>query len=142
MAPLLTSLSAVSIQVQIADGIIAAKIWLYKNLGVHDDALHVHLSLLILFTAAIILRRRADSIWCWLVVFFAQLLNEYADITGDAAGEGTIKAAFEDFYTTLFWPTVILLFGRLLFPKPPAANINQSGSSDLPDQSFKQPPSV
>ena len=136
------NLTTVTIQVQIADSIIAAKIWLYQNLGVHDDALHVHLSLVILFGAALILRRRADSIWCWLVVFFAQLLNEYADITGDAAGEGTVKAAFEDFYTTLFWPTIILLFGRLLFPKPPVMKATGTDSSDLPDQSFKQPPSV
>lgn len=102
--------------VPLANQMIAVKVWLHDRLGMDDEALHVHLSLVILFTAAVILRRRPDSIWCWLVVFVIEMANEYADIIGDAAGEGTLSSGLADLYGTMFWPTVILLFGRFLFP--------------------------
>jgi len=105
-----------TILVPIANQMIAVKIWLHDRLGMDDEVLHVHMSLLILFGAAIILRRRPDSIWCWLVVFVIEMANEYADIIGDAAGEGTLSSGLADLYGTMFWPTVILLLGRFLFP--------------------------
>ncbi len=121
---------------------IAVKIWLHQTLGVHDDALHVHLSLLLLFTVALIIRKRPDSLWCWFIVFAAEMINEYADLRGEAAGEGTLLAAWEDLYTTMFWPTVILLFGRLLFPPRLLEQTEEQHSGDLTDETFEQPPSV
>ena len=136
------------IMVGLSNQLIALKIWLHENLGVHDDALHVHFSLLLLFAAALILRKRADSIWCWMVVFVIEMINEYADLTGQAAGEGTLQAAWEDLYTTMFWPTVILLFGRFLFPPrgelqaEEPANHSHLQSGDLANQSFEKPPAI
>ncbi|NJM50517.1 MAG: hypothetical protein HC843_06210 [Sphingomonadales bacterium] len=134
--------------------LIAGKIGLRDFLGMHDDALQVHFSLLLLFGAALILRRRPDSLLCWLIVFALEMVNEFADLTGPAAGEGMVRAAWEDIFTTMFWPTVILLLGRILFPpqRPPvvaeealadpegAPDVRPSG--DLPDQPFEKSPAV
>lgn len=126
-----------------------AELWIgYKTrlvdfVGLTNDAMHIHGSILILFVTAIVLRRRPDSIWCWLIVFVAELFNEYADLKGLAPGEATIDAAIHDLYNTMFWPTIILLLGRLLFPrrvKGPNEDHVQSGN--LADQPFEQPAPV
>lgn len=118
------------------------KMRLVEAVGLTNDAMHIHGSLLILFVAALVLRRRPDSIWCWLVVFVAELFNEYADLRGLAPGEATMDAALHDIYNTMFWPTVIVLFGRLLFPRKNAAKTEARNSGDLPDQAFEEPTAV
>ncbi len=72
---------------------IGYKIQLVEFVGLTNDAMHVHGSILILFVSALILRRRPDSIWCWLIVFAAELFNEFADLKGVAPGEATIDAS-------------------------------------------------
>jgi hypothetical protein len=128
---------------------ILAELWIgYKTrlveyVGLTNDAMHVHGSILILFLSAIILRRRPDSIWCWLIVFAAELFNEYADLRGLAPGEASIDASVHDLYNTMLWPTVIVILGRFLFPMRPKEQVVAAiESSDLADQSFKEPPTV
>nr|WP_315458351.1 hypothetical protein [uncultured Sphingorhabdus sp.] len=118
------------------------KMRLVEAVGLTNDAMHIHGSLLILFVAALVLRRRPDSIWCWLVVFVAELFNEYADLRGLAPGEATMDAALHDIYNTMFWPTVIVLFGRFLFPRKNLAEIKAPTSGDLPDQAFEKPTAI
>lgn len=96
---------------------IGYKIRLIDAVGLTNDAMHIHGSLLILFGSAIMLRRRPDSVWCWLIVLVAELFNEYADLQGQAPGEATIDAAMHDLYNTMIWPTIILLLGRFMFPR-------------------------
>jgi hypothetical protein len=120
---------------------IGYKIQIAEFVGLTNDAMHVHGSILILFVSAIILRRRPDSIWCWLIVFAAELFNEFADLKGVAPGEATIDAAVHDLYNTMFWPTVILVLGRVLFPRP-APKAVAAESSDFADQTFEQPAPV
>lgn len=126
-----------------------AELWIgYKTrlvdfVGLTNDAMHIHGSILILFVSAIVLRRRPDSIWCWLIVFVAELFNEYADLKGLAPGEATIDAAIHDLYNTMFWPTIILLLGRLLFPRRvKGSNEDKAQSGNLADQPFEQPAPV
>lgn len=102
---------------QLAERWIGYKIWLIEKVGLTNDAMHVHGSLLILFISAIVLRRRPDSFWCWLIVMLAELFNEYADLRGQAPGEATLDASLHDLYNTMLWPTVILVLGRILFPR-------------------------
>ena len=126
-----------------------AELWIgYKTrlaefVGLTADAMHVHSSILILFVSAIILRRRPDSIWCWLIVFAAELFNEYADLEGFAPGEATVDAAVHDLYNTMFWPTIILVLGRFLFP-PREKKLEPANddSRDLADEPLEQPTSV
>jgi hypothetical protein len=123
---------------QLAEYWIGYKMRLVEAVGLTNDAMHIHGSLLILFCSAIILRRRPDSVWCWLMVLVAELFNEYADLQGQAPGEATIDAAMHDLYNTMFWPTIILLLGRLLFPRAKAPEAKPEISGDLADQPLEQ----
>lgn len=122
---------------------IGYKIRLVDYVGLTNDAMHIHGSVLILFVSAIILRRRPDSIWCWLIVLIAELFNEYADLKGVAPGEATIDAAMHDLYNTMFWPTVILILGRFLFPpRETAHKLRDAELRDGADKTFEQPATV
>ena len=123
----------------LAEHWVSYKIWLIETVGLTNDAMHIHGSLLILCVSALVLRRRPDSPWCWLIVCIAELFNEYADLRGAAAGEATIDAALHDVYNTMFWPTVLLILGRALFPRKKATPVNPAAiSSDLPHQPLEQ----
>ena len=123
----------------LAEHWVSYKIWLIETVGLTNDAMHVHGSLLILCVSALVLRRRPDSPWCWLIVFIAELFNEYADLRGAAAGEATIDAALHDVYNTMFWPTMLLILGRALFPRKKATPVRPAAiSSDLPHQPLEQ----
>ncbi len=128
---------------QLAELWIGYKVRLIEFVGLTNDAMHVHGSILILFMSAIILRRRPDSIWCWLIVFLAELFNEYADLKGLAPGEASIDASIHDLYNTMFWPTVILMLGHFLFP-PSNRELKpaQGKSGDFADQTLEQPTPV
>lgn len=114
---------------------IGYKTRLVDYVGLTNDAMHIHGSILILFVSAIILRRRPDSIWCWLIVLAAELFNEYADLKGLAPGEASVDASVHDLYNTMLWPTVILILGRFLFPpRRKAQKPETQDSGDLADQ--------
>ena len=127
---------------QLAEQWISYKIWLIETVGLTNDAMHVHGSLLILCVSAILLRRRPDSPWCWIIVFIAELFNEYADLRGLAPGEATLDASLHDLYNTMFWPTIILILGRFLFPRRRKDLRAAAPSSDLPHQPLEQPATV
>ena len=128
---------------QMAELWIGYKVRLVEFVGLTNDAMHVHGSILILFLSAIILRRRPDSIWCWLIVFAAELFNEYADLKGLAPGEASIDASIHDLYNTMLWPTVILILGRFLFPpRNKALTTAPERSGDFADQALEQPATV
>ena len=122
----------------LAERWIGYKIWLIEKVGLTNDAMHVHGSLLILFISSILLRRRPDSIWCWIIVLIAELFNEYADLRGEAPGEATLDASLHDLYNTMFWPTIILILGRFLFPRRKPEALAPTVSSDLPHQPLEQ----
>lgn len=111
----------------LAERWIGYKTWLIEAIGLSNDAMHVHGALLILCLSAVVLRRRPDSVWCWLIVLSAELFNEHADLRGQAPGEATLNASLHDLYNTMFWPTVILILGRFLFRRntPEKAAVTQ-----------------
>ena len=122
---------------------IGYKIRLIEKVGLSNDAMHVHGSLLILFVSAVVLRRRPDSLWCWLIVLLAELFNEYADLRGEAPGEASLDASLHDLYNTMFWPTMILVLGRFLFPRVKLKAKHPSPqSSELAHQPLEQPTTI
>ena len=124
---------------QLAELWIGYKIRLIEKVGLTNDAMHVHGSLLILFVSAVLLRRRPDSLWCWLIVLVAELFNEYADLRGEAPGEASLDASLHDLYNTMFWPTIILVLGRFLFPRVKLKATRASPqSSELAHQPLEQ----
>jgi len=127
---------------QLAEYWIGYKMRLVETAGLTNDAMHIHGSLLILFGSAMMLRRRPDNFWCWLIVLSAELFNEYADLQGKAPGEATIDAAMHDLYNTMFWPTIILLLGRIMFPRAKKSDATPEISGDFADQPFKQSAAV
>jgi hypothetical protein len=114
-----------------------------RYLDLSNDSLHVHGALILLFGSAILIRRRPDNLFSWLIVLIAELFNEYADLRGDAPGEDSIAAGLHDLYNTMFWPTLILLFGGFLFPRK-AKNDDKPevSSSDSTDDVLEKPPTV
>ncbi|MFN3620048.1 hypothetical protein [Sphingorhabdus sp.] len=127
----------------LAERWIGCKIWLIEKVGLTNDAMHIHGSLMILFVSAMVLRRRPDSLWCWFIVFIAELFNEYADLRANAPGEATLDASLHDLYNTMFWPTVILILGRFLFPrKTPERQRVPAASRDLAHQPLEQATTV
>lgn len=122
---------------------IGYKVRLVEYVGLTNDAMHVHGSLLILLVSAIVLRRRPDSIWCWFIVFAAELFNEYADLKGLAPGEASIDASLHDLYNTMFWPTIFVVLGRFLFPpRKNELTAAEAVSGDFANETFEQPTSV
>ena len=123
----------------LAEHWVSYKFWLIETVGLTNDAMHVHGSLLILCVSALVLRRRPDSLWCWLIVFIAELFNEYADLRGAAPGEATMDAALHDIYNTMFWPTVLLLVGRWLQPRAREAAVTMDEmSGENAERRFEQ----
>ena len=124
------------------------KQWIVGVVGVTNDALHIHGSLLLLFVSALILRRRPDNIWSWLFVFGLELFNEYADLHGQTPGEASMTAGLHDIYNTMFWPTLILLCGWFIFPRrkkeitAKEPQIKEPPSGDLADEFFEKPTSI
>jgi hypothetical protein len=127
----------------LAERWIGYKTWLIEAIGLSNDAMHVHGALLILCLSAVVLRRRPDSVWCWLIVLSAELFNEYADLRGQAPGEATLNASLHDLYNTMFWPTMLLILGRVLLPRKKATFVGSASiSSDLPHQPLEQATAV
>ncbi len=123
---------------------LVKKQWLVSSIGLTNDALHIHGSLLLLFGSALLLRKRPDNILSWLFVFVLELFNEYADLHGETPGEASVAAAVHDIWNTMFWPTLILLTGWLFFPRTAKvpANVEEPVSGDLAQQTLEQPPAV
>jgi hypothetical protein len=47
-----------------------------------------------------------------------------------------------DLYNTMFWPTIILLLGRFMFPRAKESDAKTDRSGDFADQPFKQSAAV
>jgi hypothetical protein len=85
------------------------KIWLSHVLGLSPDALHVHVSILLMLAAAVVWRRRMDHLLPWATVFVLEALNELLDLSAPATAENNIHASLHDVYNTMFLPTIILV---------------------------------
>jgi hypothetical protein len=121
---------------------ITTKMEIVEYLDLSNDSLHVHGALLLLFVSALAIRRRPDNIFSWMIVLAAELFNEYTDLRGEAPGEDSIAAGLHDLYNTMLWPTLILLFGGLLFPPKEKAVKPAPALSDSADEPLEEPPSV
>ena len=106
-----------------------AKMALIAATDLSNDALHVHLALVLLLLVAALLRSRPDGLVPWLVVLALQLFNEAADLAlgGDPDRARALAASWHDIVNTMVWPTVLLLGGRLIW-RPGRAGSSASGS--------------
>ncbi len=96
----------------------AAKLWAMAATGLDKDALHIHVALILFFTAAIVGRWPLRSWRPWLVVLIACILGELLDMHANLvdAGRWHWRASRHDLFNTMAWPTILTLlarFGRL-----------------------------
>ena len=105
--------------------------------GLGKDALHIYAGMGLFLFVRLIWRWRGGWILAWLAVLAMACTVEWIDMKAEAANSALQPdvAHWHDIWNTMFWPTILLLVGRWLQPKPKA-------SGDLADQSFEEPPSV
>lgn len=109
--------------------------------GLGKDALHVYAGLTLFILVRLIWRWRGGWLLAWLAVLALAGFIEWLDMrAGGGVAEWKPDAKhWHDIWNTMFWPSVLLLVGRWLQPRP---GRNALRSSDLADQSLEQPPSV
>ena len=109
--------------------------------GLGKDALHIYAGMALFLGVRLLWRWRGGWTLAWLVVLAMACTAEWIDLKAEAANAALQPDAahWHDIWNTMFWPTVLLLVGRWLQPKPkPKADV----SSDLADQPFEEPPAV
>ena len=109
--------------------------------GLGKDALHIYAGMALFLGVRLLWRWRGGWTLAWLAVLAMACTAEWGDIKAEAANTALQPDAahWHDIWNTMFWPTVLLLVGRWLQPKPkPKADV----SSDLADQPFEEPPAV
>lgn len=111
----------------------------YTGLG--KDALHIYAGMGLFLLVRLIWRWRGGWVLAWLTVLALACTVEWIDMKAEVMAS-TLQPDPEhwhDVWNTMFWPTVLLLVGRWLQPKPKA---KAAPSGDLADQPFEQLPPV
>jgi hypothetical protein len=110
------------------------KIAIMEATGLAQDALHIYVGV-----GAFLLARYAFGNWrwsgpvAWLIVAVFAILGEMLDYTGDGNFWAllSVDAHSHDIINTLFWPTILLLFGTVVFSrKPPVLPASTDQSVD------------
>jgi hypothetical protein len=83
-------------------------------LGLSADAMHVHVSILLLLFYALVTRRRLYHPVPWLLVLLTELINEMIDLNQPTGSiESNWPASQHDILNTMFLPTVLIVLLRL-----------------------------
>lgn len=112
------------------------KVWVMESSGLARDALHIYFGLFLFLGARFIFGNRPWSgPVAWLIAFTFAFLGEVLDYSGKG-GLFAMLAAHDhlhDLINTLFWPTVLLAFGGVIFrqqrPEKPALTNHNAGQS-------------
>jgi hypothetical protein len=121
------------------------KLHLLDVTGLGRDALHVYAGMAMFIGVRLVWRWRGGWMLAWLAALAVALGVEWMDIRaeGQAGVPQPEPAHWHDVWNTMVWPTVLLLVGRWLQPRPkPKPQPTLDPSSDLADQPFKEPPPV
>jgi hypothetical protein len=119
------------------------KLHIIEATGLAKDALHIYVGLAVFIGVRLIWRWRGGWMLAWLAALSLALAIEWLDIRaeGQAGALQPDPAHWHDVWNTMLWPTVLLLVGRWLQPRPkPKAEPEPSG--DLADESLEEPPTV
>lgn len=115
------------------DDLQILKVYLLDFTGLERDALHLHAGLALFILVRLAWRWRGGWVIAWLAALTVAIGVEWLDIRADG-GEGIPQPQpdhWHDIWNTMIWPTVLLLTGRWLQPKPSAQS---DTSGDLADQ--------
>ena len=90
--------------------------------GLSKDALHIYFGLALFLLVRLVWRWRGGWVVAWLAALAMACGGEWLDMTAEA-GRSAIQpdaAHWHDIWNTMFWPTILLLVGRWMQPKPKA----------------------
>jgi hypothetical protein len=109
--------------------------------GLAKDALHIYAGMALFLTVRLLWRWRGGWFLAWLAVLAMACTVEWIDMMAEGAANALQpdSAHLHDIWNTMFWPSVLLLVGRWLQPKPKAPT---PSSGDLADEAFEEPTSV
>jgi hypothetical protein len=109
--------------------------------GLGKDALHIYAGMGLFLLVRLVWRWRGGWMLAWLAVLAMACMVEWIDMKAEGAVNALQPDAahWHDIWNTMFWPTVLLLVGRWLQPRPKPENI---ASGDLADQAFEEPATI
>lgn len=96
------------------------KQYMVDGTGLAKDALHIYAGMVLFVGVRMVWRRRGGWLLGWLAALAAALVVEWLDIRMETA-EANLRPDAEhwkDIWNTMFWPTVLLLVGPWLQPRP------------------------
>jgi hypothetical protein len=119
------------------------KLQLIEATGLGRDALHVYAGLAMFIGVRLVWRWRGGWVLAWLAALAVALGVEWLDIKayGQVGTPQPEPENWHDIWNTMVWPTVLLLVGRWLQPRP-KAETKPEASGELADQSFEETSTV
>lgn len=98
------------------------KLLLLDGTGLAKDAMHVHIGLALFIATRLAWRWRGGWIAAWVVALAAAVTGEWLDAREEVRIGFPMPddAHWHDIWNTMLWPTVLLLVGRWLEPRPRA----------------------
>lgn len=108
------------------------KLWVITATDLDKDALHIYFGLALFLAIRLAWRWRGGWLVAWLVVLVMACGGEWLDLTAEASHTAIQPDAahWHDIWNTMFWPTVLLLIGRWLQPRPKAAAETRASAVD------------
>ncbi|HEV7311757.1 hypothetical protein [Sphingopyxis sp.] len=107
---------------EIASLFEARKVSVIEATGLDKDALHIYFGLTLFLVVRFLWRRRGGWVIAWLAVLVMACGGEWLDLNAEISRSSIQPDAahWHDIWNTMFWPTVLLLVGRWLQPRPEA----------------------
>ena len=105
---------------EIASLFEARKVSVIEATGLDKDALHIYFGLTLFLVVRLLWRRRGGWVIAWLAVLAMACGGEWLDLNAEISRSSIQPDAahWHDIWNTMFWPTVLLLVGRWLQPRP------------------------
>lgn len=113
------------------------KAWIVTATDLGKDALHIYFGLALFLAVRLIWRRRGGWVAAWLAVLVMACGGEWLDLTAEYSRSAIQpdKAHWHDIWNTMFWPTVLLVVGQWLQPRPKNPGV---ASGDDAERSLEQ----
>ena len=129
--------------IELASLFEARKVSVIDATGLDKDALHIYFGLALFLSVRMIWRWRGGWFAAWLAVLVMACGGEWLDMAAEFSNAAIQPDAahWHDIWNTMFWPTVLLLVGRWLQPRP-KPEVTEVASGDLADESLEEAPTV